>query len=142
MRKLMKNAIVFLLIAISAMMLAACGGVPEEPEKAKENLEKNEYSVTEITVTANGTVAVLAGIGATGSVTKAYVASNDDGESVLIVYFNDEGMAKELESKVKELYKSLVGEPTGEESENSDTSGGRSGKALYFGTSAAIKAAN
>ena len=68
-------------------------------------------------------------------------ATNADGETVLIVYCKDANSAK----KVNEISRKLYDEVKKNDKENdtkTDIRSGMSGKVVYIGTKAGVKAAN
>ena len=141
MKKFLRTISAAILVAVTAIMFVSCG-IPSDPEKAQSNLEKNGYSV-DTTVAATivkGAVLIDGGVSAQGNVSSVIYASNDDGESVLIVYFKDTSTAKNYLSKIKDWYKQATEDNKDEEQKDSDTQSGRSGKVLYIGTKAAVKA--
>ena len=50
MKKFLKAMLAAMLIAITAVTVCSCG-VPSDPAKAKENLTKNNYTVSEVAAT-------------------------------------------------------------------------------------------
>ena len=141
MKKFLRTISAAILVAVTAIMFVSCG-IPSDPAKAQSNLEKNGYSVdtTWSLALVQGAVLVDGGTSASGNVSNVIYASNDDGESVLIVYFKDTSTAKNYLSKIKDWYKQATEDNKDEEQKDSDTQSGRSGKVLYIGTKAAVKA--
>ena len=141
MKKFLRTISAAILVAVTAIMFVSCG-IPSDPAKAQSNLEKNGYTV-DTTVAATivtATVIYDGGASASGNVSNVIYASNDDGESVLLVYFKDTSTAKDYLGKIKDWYKKATEDNKDEEQKDSDTQSGRSGKVLYIGTKAAVKA--
>ena len=131
-----------MLIAITAVTVCSCG-VPSDPAKAKENLKKNGYAVDDTIATADIKVVTLVPYGATfpQNIVSSLWATNADGETVLIVYCKDADSAK----KVNEISRKLYDEVKKNDKENdtkTDIRSGMSGKVVYIGTKAGVKAAN
>ena len=142
MKKFLKAMLAAMLIAITAVTVCSCG-VPSDPAKAKENLKKNGYAVDDTVVTAAIKVVTLVPYGATfpQNIVSSLWATNADGETVLIVYCKDADSAK----KVNEISRKLYDEVKKKDRENdtkTDIRSGMSGKVVYIGTKAGVKAAN
>ena len=95
MKKFLKVLVSALLVAVTAVTFASCG-VPADPAKAQSNLEGKGYTVdtTASYIVVNTAVLADGGTSASGNVTNVIYAYNGDGESVLLVYFKDTGIAK------------------------------------------------
>lgn len=111
------------LVLMMVLTLTSC--VPGTSAKAKEKLEKKEYTVVEVTGTAATTAWKLLGVdGVTASIT-----ATKSGELVKALYFEKAADAKAAMEKVEKQAKD----------ESKDSSIKRSGKVVYFGTEQAMK---
>ena len=142
MKKFLKAMLAAMLIAITAVTVCSCG-VPSDPAKAKENLTKNNYAVSEVAATAGVKAITTAtyGFSFLDKVKTSLWATNADGETVLIVYCVDADSAK----KVNEIARKIYDEVKKNDKENdtkTDIKSGMSGKVVYIGTKAGVKAAN
>lgn len=142
MKKFLKAMLAAMLIAITAVTVCSCG-VPSDPAKAKENLKKNGYAVNDDIVTAVIKIVAVVPYGTTfpQNIESSLWATNADGETVLIVYCKDADSAK----KVNEISRKIYDEVKKKDKENdtkTDIRSGMSGKVVYIGTKAGIKAAN
>ena len=142
MKKFLKAMLAAMLIAITAVTVCSCG-VPSDPAKAKENLKKNNYAVSETLATAGVKAVTTANYGFAfyDKVKSSLWATNADGETVLIVYCVDADSAK----KVNEISRKIYDEVKKNDKENdtkTDIRSGMSGKVVYIGTKAGVKAAN
>ncbi len=130
----MKNVtkvIAFVLVAVLCVaMLASCAPA-SDPDKAVEALKKNGYTAEKM----DGTILELATAGlGIKNVTAVVSGMNEDGEVVSIFYFEDSASASDAFEAIEEEMK---------ESDDEDTKiiVKKSGKMIYGGTEAAIKAA-
>ncbi len=139
----MKKSIVKVLaLALVAVMmclaLASCGGPNADPDKAVEALEKNEYTAEKITDSGLGTIVIaalkVAGIEKVDCVVTGTAKIDDKIESVTIIYFEDNDAANNEWEDVQKYMED-------EEDDGSEWVIKKSGKMIYFGTEAAIKAA-
>ena len=127
---LSKKTVVTLAITVGCLFIfTACSSTPNaDPALAAESLKGNGYHVVENTTSRYD------------GLEKMIKATNDDGEYVNIYYFVDEAFAQatwktlEAEYNVLKEASELLGEEIGYEI-------GTSGKMIYEGTSAGIKAA-
>lgn len=126
MKKALSIIAVVALVAVLVVALVAC--VPSKPEKAEANLKKAGYE-TVVVKESDGKLAqiTLAAYG-DGCVATVTGFSKDAKEGVNIVYFDSADNAKAYWEKHKD-----------EEKEGYKS--GRSGKVVYVGTEAAVKAA-
>ena len=114
------------LLVFVLALVALAGCMPKDPEKAKAKLEKAGYSVT-----VDGTISpkVLNAIdGINGA--KSVVSASKDDEHVSAVYFESAKLAKESYKAMKEQAAN-----NGEKTEAK-----LSGKWIYYGTEAGVKA--
>lgn len=138
MKKFSKVFAVVLVGVMAAALLCACAP-NSDPDKALSALQDNGYTAAK---DANVIPAALKLLGVSGvdcvvSGTKT-VTENDETktEHVTIVYFSSSDAAKEA-------FETLEDYASGKDSDSSDSdwSINRSGKMIYYGTSAGIKAA-
>lgn len=115
-----------LLVLVALLGLTACA--PKDPVKAKEKLEKKEYTVY---VDGTGIPAAmkLFGIDGVESVVTATKKVDDEVESVTAVLFAEKAQAKDAVAKLQEYAKK-----NGTESEVK-----QAGKWLYYGTEQGMK---
>jgi hypothetical protein len=133
----MKKSIRIIALALVAVMmcvtLVACAPA-KDPADAKAALEDAGYVVTKLDNEGLGKLAFaafeLAGIEGAKNV----VSATKDGEHITIFYFEDNAAANAEWEDVQEY-------ATGEKDEESDWVCKKSGNMIYFGTSAAVKAA-
>ena len=142
MKKFLKAMLAAMLIAITAVTVCSCG-VPSDPAKAKENLKKNGYTPDETIATAviKSVTTLEYGISFFDKVESSLWAVNADGETVLIVYCKDSDSAKKVNKISKSIY-DKVKEKDKENDTKTDIKSGMSGKVVYIGTKAGVKAAN
>lgn len=141
MKKFFRMLVATMLLAVMAVTLCSCG-VPSDPEKAKANLEKNSYTVSkEIATTAVKTVTVVSyGVSFYNNVETALWGVNADGENVLIVYCKDSDSAGKVNDIIKSVYDNIKSSDK-ENGTKTDVKSGKSGKVVYIGTNAGVKAA-
>ncbi|MCH5157188.1 MAG: hypothetical protein J1G02_04860 [Clostridiales bacterium] len=137
MKKFAKITAVALVAIMALALLVACGPA-SDPQKAIDALKKHEYTAAKDTtlVPAALTLAGVKGVDAVVSGSKT-VKDGDKNkvESVTIVYFTDSAAAKDAWAKVEEYAKK------DNKDNDSDWTVKQSGAMIYWGTSAAIKAA-
>lgn len=124
MKKFLKSLVAVMLVCLMAVSFTSCG-VPQNPEKAKANLEKNGYSVI---------VGSPDDLGLDGTKVETILIATKgllSADSVTIIYYKDAAAAKERYNEMKEENK---------DNEDSNFDFGRSGKAVYYGHKNAIKA--
>ena len=116
--------ILAVLLAFSCLMFTAC--MPSTPEKAKENLEKEGYSVilTESSALLNAS-AVAAGL--KKDTITAIVSATNGGATIAIYYCNDYNSANDLEEYLDDKF------------DDQGVEVDRSGKIVWIGTETAIK---
>lgn len=118
MKKALKIIVAVALIAAFACILFAC--VPTNLEKAKEKMENEGFTVLSASFNYEGIEGAF----------NATKASFSEGSGTLTaIYF-------ESTSAAKEAYETIVGE----ENKDKDNAVKQSGRWVYFGTSAGIKA--
>lgn len=138
----MKNSIKVLAFVLTFVMLAltlvSCAP-KSDPDKAKAALEKKEYTVLKTNGYLDGVASALLGkektVDATVSATKTVKDKdgNDKTESVVIIYYVSKDAANDAWAEIKKNY---------EKDNDSDWAVGKSGKMIWYGTKAAIKAAS
>lgn len=127
MKKFAKVMAVVLVAVMAMAILVACGPA-SDPDKAVEALKKNEYAAAKDTLLA-GTLKLL-GVGDI----KAVVVGTNGAESITIVYFDDASAANDAWDKLSDYAED-------QKKDSSDWQVKKSGAMIYWGTSAAIKAA-
>ena len=104
-----------------------------DPAKAKENLEKEDYVVTLID---DESVLKLSGIdGLVAAITAMKGTDAEEADAISIYYFKDSDSAKKAEEN------EFIKEALEEAKKEDNVSTGISGKILWMGTKAAVKAA-
>lgn len=135
MKKFVKIMSVALVAVMCLALLVACGPTPNsDPDKAVESLKKNGYTATKDTIATPAALALI-GIKGVDCAVTGVKKENDDVETVTIIYFIDSAAAKAAWEGVKKYAED------DDESDDSDWSINKSGAMIYYGTSAAIKAA-
>ena len=138
MKKFAKITAVALVVVMVLAVLVACGPA-SDPQKAIDALKKHEYAAAKDSLVVPFALKALGveGIDTVVSGTKS-VKDGDKTklETVTIVYFTDAKAAKEAWSKV-EGYANQENKD-----KDSDWTVKQSGAMIYYGTSAAIKAAH
>ena len=135
----MKNTLRILALCMVAVLLvgalAACAP-NKDPDKAVAALKKNEYTAGKDSSLIPAAL-TLAGVKGVDCVVTGTKTVEKDGEktteSVIIIYFTDSSSAKEAMEKVKSYY---------ENEKDAKEDWKQSGKILYSGTKAAVKAAH
>ncbi len=124
-----------LVLVMSVLVLASCGGPNSDPDKALAALKENGYTAAE-----SDTIAVaaltLAGIKNVQSVVSGSAKIDDKFETITILYFADSDAADAVWEKAQEY-----AEDEKDDAEDSDWVCEKSGAMIYFGTKAAVKAA-
>ena len=137
MKKFAKIMAVALVAVMALAVLVACGPA-SDPQKAIDALKKHEYTAAKDTVVVPAALA-LAGVKGVDTVVSGSKSVKDGDktkvETVTIVYFTDAKAAKEAWSKVEEYANKE------NKDKDSDWTVKQSGAMIYWGTSAAIKAA-
>lgn len=135
MKKTLSIVAMIALVAVLGIALVAC--IPSDPDKAAANLKEEGYTVT-VAKASDGT-GVKMGLELTygkgciavvdASLVSVSLAQGVDGEIIKIIYFNDSDSAKAYWETIKddEVEEGYVAK--------------RSGKIVYGGTEAAVKAA-
>ncbi len=140
----MKKSIVRIiaLALISVMMclaLVSCGGPNADPDKAVEALKKNDYAAEKVDDSGLGALIIaalkVAGIEDVDCVVSGTADVDGKTEHITIIYFEDKEAADEEWEDVQKYAEDEKGD------EDSDWVVEKSGKMIYFGTKAAVKAA-
>lgn len=124
MKKVLKLTLVVAVVAVMCVALVAC--IPSDYSKAVSNLKDEGY------VTATDTVVIptalkLAGVEGIETV----ITGTNGSDAITLIYFESSSAAKSAYDAVKEYFTNKDGE----------TAVNRSGKVIYCGTDAAVKAA-
>ena len=128
MKKALSIIAVLALVAVLGVALVAC--VPSDPDKAEANLEEAGYFVERADSDDLIVGAALKQIDAVTSIS----ATNGD-EGVTILYFEDTDAAKAYYEDAQAQWEKL------DDDEKEGMKMGKSGKVVYFGTEAGVKAA-
>jgi len=136
---------IVVLTLVCAMLFAACAPAAD-PDTAKKNLKDEGYSATVYDGDGMvvGTALALAGVENVNKVLVASKYSNDTFEFLTVFYFDSAKDANNAVDKAKEYAKDREKE---EEKDQKKDEGsvewvfGKSGKMIWFGTKAAVKAA-
>lgn len=124
MKKTLSIVAIVALVAICCVALVAC--FPSNPTDAKANLEKNGYVAGEDKLVVP-TALKLVGVNDLESV----VTGKKGEDYCTLIYFKDANAAKEAYAKVEEYAKKEDGKAVIK----------KSGKVIYYGTDAGVKAA-
>lgn len=137
MKKFLQIASLALVVVLSLAIFVACAP-NSDPNKAIEALKKNDYAAAKDTVVVPIALKLL-GVNCDSVVTGTKtVGEGEDAkiEHVTIIYFTSADEAKSAWDKVKSY-----AEDKDENKNDSDWTIKQSGAMIYYGTSAAIKAA-
>lgn len=130
MKKALKIVAVMLVAVMSLTVLAACGAPNSDPEKALANLKEAGYVATKLPA--------LGIAGAESVVSGTKTEKDDEGnivvQHVTIYYF-------ESAEKAEEAWETIKNKSNSDKNDNTDWVIASSGKMIWYGTSAAIKAA-
>lgn len=138
MKKFAQITALALIVVLSLAVLISCGPA-SDPNKAEAALKENGYAPVHMNG-AISTGATAALLGLSGSdVTDIVFAVNADGDGMLAIYCKDSGTAKSVLTKAQEVIKQIETNLKIEFKGESNVL--RSGKILYTGTEAGIKAA-
>ena len=134
MKRTMKLIAFALVLTLSVVMLASCFGPNANPEKAVAALKENDYVAAR---DESGLLAITIGIDPRDvtDVVSGTAIIDKKGEHVTIIYFEDADAAKAAWEKVKKY-----AEDEDKKETDSDWTIKQSGKMIWFGTEAAIKA--
>ena len=134
MKTTMKLIALALVLTLSVLTLVSCFAPNANPDKAIEALKDADYkAVEDDTVTP----LILAGLGVKDveTVVTGTAVIDDKIEHVTIIYFDDAEDAKAAWEKVKEY-----AEKEDKDEKDTDWTIAKSGKMIWYGTKAAIKA--
>ena len=128
MKKFTRILALTLVLVMSVAMFASCAAPNKDPKKAKEALEKNDYTIA---LFVEGEEAEAAGAVMKLEKLTGLISASKDKDLVEIFYFEDAAAADAALDTIQEL---------------SDKAGNevkvkKSGSMVYYGTAAAIKAA-
>lgn len=139
MKKFTKIFATMLVGVLAVCLLCACGGPNSDPDKALSALQDNGYSAAKDNNIIPAALKLLgvSGVDCVVSGTKS-VTENDTTttDHITIIYFTSSDYAKSAMDTVKEY-----AEDENSDSSDSDWTFAQSGAMIYYGTSAAIKAA-
>lgn len=134
MKKAIKLIALALVLTLSVVMLASCFGPNADPDKAIEALKENNYKAAQDD-TVLPIVYTGLGIKDVDVVVTGTALVNDKLEHVTIIYFEDADAAKAAWEDVKEYAEKE------DKEEDEDWEIKKFGKMIWYGTKAAIKAA-
>ncbi len=137
MKKFAKVFAVALVCVLAVAMFVACAP-NSDPEKAKAALEKNDYKALHDDKVIPAALTLLGVKGVDSAVTGTKTVDDGDSkktESVTIVYFSSADAANDAWDEMQKYADDQ------NKDKDSDWTVKKSGKMVYFGTSAAIKAA-
>ena len=132
MKKFTKILALTLVLVMSVVMLASCGGPNADPEKAAKALEDNDYTVRS-DKTLVPMISALIGIEDLETVVTAGKI-DDEFDGITIFYFEDKDAANDAWEKVEKYFEDEV-------DEDAKWTVKKSGAMIYAGSEAAIKAA-
>ncbi|MBE5742094.1 MAG: hypothetical protein E7360_02100 [Clostridiales bacterium] len=133
MKKFFKSLVAIMLVAMTAIAFTSCG-IPSDYKKAEANLKEEGYEVMVLTDAITlGSAEALYGLERGDLVASVTGMKDDDGVSIF--YCADKDAANTLYDKLKAEFD----EADDEEKEDSDF--GKSGKVVWAGTKAGVKAA-
>ena len=135
MKKAIKLIALSLVLVMSVMLLASCGGPNKDPDKALEELKDNDYEAFKDDGYRPGVMKAF-GINGVESVVKGTALIDGKLEYVTIVYFEDKDAANEAWEKIQKY-----AEDDKEDDDESDFQIKKTGAIVYYGTSAGMKAA-
>lgn len=138
MKKFAKIAALVMVAVMSLALLVACGPA-SDPDKAEKAMKDNGYNPVHLTgALSTGATAALLGLKG-DDVTDIVFAVNADGDGMLAIYCKDSGTAKSVLTKAQEVIEQIETALKVEFKGESNVK--CSGKVLYTGTEAGIKAA-
>lgn len=128
---------VVLVAVVLVAALVACGPA-SDPEKALSALKDNGYKAAKDSTVVPTALALL-GVKGIDCVVSGTSVNDESVETVTIVYFINSDAATDAWSKVKEYAEKQ--DKSDKEKKESDFVVKKSGKMIYYGTSAGVKAA-
>lgn len=138
MKRFAKVMSVVMVVVLALAVMVSCGPA-SDPNKAEAALKENGYAPVHMNgAFSTGATAALLGLGGS-DVTDIVFAVNADGDGMLAIYCKDSGTAKSVLTKAQDVIKQIETNLNIEFKGESNVQ--RSGKVLYTGTEAGIKAA-
>ena len=134
MKKTLRLMAMALVLVTLVAALASCGAPAKDPDDAVAALKENEYIATKDLIVTPNLMKAFGIDGITAVVTGTAIIDKK-AEHVTIVYFASKADAKDAMEKVKEYA------DDDKKDEDTDWVIKQSGAMIYYGTSAAIKAA-
>lgn len=144
-KKIALISTILALALVCSVLLAACGPA-SDPATAKDNLKKEGYSAT-VYDSDNAFVKVGLSLFGLEKVAQVLVASkyaDDSFEFLTVLYFDSAKDANEMVEKAKEYAKDQEKDQEKDQKKKEgevEWTFGKSGKMIWFGTKAAVKAA-
>ena len=139
MKKAIKLIALSLVLVMAVLALASCAAPNADPAKAKENLEKNGYTVQKLDgKVSTYAISKIVGEDVACAVTAEKIdEENESIEILCILYFEDAEDANDAWEKAQQY----ADEAKDEDLKDSDWVVDKSGKMIWFGTKNAVKAA-
>ena len=135
MKKTIKLLALTLVLVMTVVMLASCGGPNADPDKAVDALEENDYLAGEDKLIIPTALKALGVKGIKSVVTGLGEGEDDSIEAITIIYFDDKDAANDAWEKVEDYANK------NKEDGAKDWVVKKSGAMIYYGTPAAVKAA-
>lgn len=132
MKKFTKILALTLVLVMSVVMLASCGGPNADPDKAVDALKDNGYEASQDKRMVP-VLSALIGIEKLESVVSA-VKADDEFDAITIFYFEDKAAANDAWDKVEDYINDEI-------DDDADWIVKKSGAMIYAGSKDAIKAA-
>ncbi len=127
MKKTMTIVALVALVSVLCVAMVAC--IPSDPNKAISNLEKEGYTAAKDTTV----IPVALRLAQVKGVETVVTAMNKDGEHVTLIYFDSKDNAEAAYSTVETYAKK-------NDKEKDEVAIKKSGKVIYYGSEAGIKA--
>lgn len=134
MKKVLRLIALSLVLAMTVVMFASCGAPNKDPDDAIAALKDNGYTAAKDNAIVPTALKFL-GVDGVKTVISGTAKIDDKIETVTVIYFDSKDDANDAWEKVQEY---AEGE---KDDDASDWVCKKSGAMIYFGTSAAIKAA-
>ena len=139
MKKAIKLIALSLVLVMAVMALASCAAPNADPSKAKNALEKNDYTIIDLPTSTPviGLSSILGEDVDTAFSATKYDKENSSLETITVIYFESSEDANDAWEKAQKY----AGEKKDKDVEESNWVVEKSGKMIWFGTKNAVKAA-
>ena len=139
MKKAIKLIALSLVLVRAVMALASCAAPNADPSKAKNALEKNDYTIIDLPTSTPviGLSSILGEDVDTAFSATKYDKENSSLETITVIYFESSEDANDAWEKAQKY----AGEKKDKDVEESNWVVEKSGKMIWFGTKNAVKAA-